>query len=278
MIKTIIEYNNAKLQLLGYINKVFGLTQRVVKQSEAGDKVYPAEYCGNGNFTNVTDFDFAQGLSYWKKTGNVRVSESSQESMIGAKRMVVFTYPMQLIISVPKSKLSNDDAYSSDRIANSIAKNLNDNNSALKSQISARKVEINMTDYNDRIEDIFREEMSGTDLKYDYNFDLVAIDFDIIVELNQSCLEDECNYYGMTLCEILNKLVNAQNRRDCILPEFDFADDLDFNSLSAQQIVDLMVQLDCDDCAGTINVYLDGALNQTIVSSDLDAEVVNISL
>lgn len=29
---------------------------------------------------------------------------------------------------------------------------------------------------------------------------------------------------------------------------------------------------------GTINVYIDGVLNQTIVSANLDAEVVNITL
>lgn len=29
---------------------------------------------------------------------------------------------------------------------------------------------------------------------------------------------------------------------------------------------------------GTINVYIDGVLNQSIASADLDAEVVNISL
>lgn len=243
MIGTIIDYNNTKLQLLGYLNKTYGLTQRVIRQKEGAETVFPAEYCGNGEFNNVTDFDFKHGLSYWKLRSNPSISASDRESLIGAQRMVTFTYPTTLIVSIPNSKTSSDDQYTFDRIAQAIAKNLNENNSSLKSQVQARRLEINMTGFNNKHDEVWREEFSGIDFKYDYSYILMSIDFDVIVEINQNCLEDECSYYGITTCDIINRLVNAQQRRDCILPEFDFATDDDFNALSAQQIIDLTQRL-----------------------------------
>lgn len=243
MIGTIITYNNAKLELLGFIKKTYGITERIVKQEAENTKVYPAEYCGNGQFNTIADFDFKYGQSYWKKNGRPRFEPSTSASMVGAVRMITISYPLTLVASIPRKSTTADDGYASDRIANSIAKSLNDNNSALKAMISARKVEVNMTGWNDFVDEIFREEFSGIEFKYDYSYVLMAIDFDVIVEINQNCLSDDCSYYAPTTCEILNKLVTAQNRRDCILPEFDFSTDEDFDALSAQQIIDLTERL-----------------------------------
>lgn len=243
MIGTIITYNNAKLELLGFIKKTYGITERIIRQEEENTKVYPGEYCGNGEFNHVSEFDFKFGQSYWKKNGSPRFEPSNNVSMVGAVRMITISYPLTLVASIPRKSTSADDAYASERIANSIAKSLNDNNSSLKSMISARKVEVNMTGWNDVVDEIFRQEFSGIELRYDYSYVLMAIDFDIVVEINQNCLSYDCSYYGATLCEILNKLVTAQNRRDCILPEFDFSTDADFEALSAQQIIDLTERL-----------------------------------
>lgn len=276
MIGTIIDYNNAKLLLLGYINNAYGLTERVVRKTEEGERVFPAEYCGNGEFKSVADFDLKYGLSYWRIRSSPTVSPSDRESLVGAQRMVTFNYPVTLVVSIPNQKTSVDDKYTFERIAVAIAKNLNENNSSLKSQIQARRVEINMSSFNNKHDEVWREEFSGIDFKYDYRYTLMSIDFDIVVEINQNCLEDECSYYGVTTCDIINRLVSAQQRRECILPQFDFADEDDFNALSAQQIVDLTTELCGGDCGGTINVYVDGVLFDTIVVADFNSETINI--
>ena len=243
MIKTIIDYNNAKLSLMGYFSKMYGLTTRVFRQLEDAEQRFPAESCGNGEFNNVSDFDFKYGLSYWKMNGKISMNESTTASLIGGKQIVIITYPLRLIVSIPKQKLSLDDAYSSERIANTLSKNLNDNNGALKTSLLARRVNVKMTGWEDIVDEIFTQEFTGVDVNYDYKYVLMSIDFDIEVEINKTCLEDECSAYAQTTCDILVAMVNPQNRRECILPEFDFSTDADFDALTPQQITDLTNRL-----------------------------------
>lgn len=242
MLKTILEYNNAKLELLGYFRTTFGLTDRVVKQMEEGVDIYPAVYCGNGEFMQVTQFDYECGLAYWRKVGDVGWNKSNAQSLIGGKQLMELTYPLRLIISVPREKLSVDDSYASERLVNSIGKSLNENNGALKSALQVRTIEVTQASWSDNLQEIFSDEFTGIDLTYSYKYLLLRIDYNVRIEVNQSCLEQECPY-PIYECDILSRMVNAKNRRDCILPEFDFSTDADFDALSEQQILDLTNRL-----------------------------------
>lgn len=236
MLETIIEYQNAKFENLSYFSRVFGRAEIITVK----DKFAPHHYIGNGEYVNVSDFDQYGGSCYWRKNGRVSVADISSSSMIANKKVVEISIPMRLIVTVPKGKLSSDDAYSGERIANTLIRTIQENNITLKNAISARKIVFNISGWEDEAQAVKKSEYSGRDMKPDWVY--LALDIDIVIDADASCLSTECEYY-VTQCEILNKLVTAENRRACILPEFDFSTDADFNALTAQQITDLTTRL-----------------------------------
>lgn len=241
MLETIIDFQNAKFENLSYFSKVFGRAETIT----VGDKLAPYHYIGNGEYIPVSDFDLYGGSIYWRKNGQVSVADISSTSLIGSRKLVEVSMPMRIIVTVPKGKLSGDDAYSSERVANTLIRTIQENNSTLKTALSARKIVFEIEGWEDEPQKVKAQEYSGRDMLPDWVY--LSMDINVVVEADASCLSTECEYY-VTRCEILNKLVTAESRRTCILPEFDFSTDSDFDALSTQQETDLTDRL-CGACA-----------------------------
>lgn len=248
MLETLITYQNAKFEALGYFSKVFGRAELI---TTAG-KYAPFHYIGNGEYVGVSDFDEYGGSTYWRKTGKISVTDISSESLIGGKTLVEVSIPMRLVATIQKSKLSSDDAYTGERLANTLIRTIQSNNVGLKLAIGARLITFNINGWDDDAQAIKKSEYSGRDISPEWVY--LAMDIDIVIQASADCLTTECEYY-VTDCDVLNKLVSAEQRRDCILPEFDFSTDADFNALSNTQESDLEDRLCAvaDDVTITIN-------------------------
>ena len=246
MLETIIDFQNAKFENLSYFNKVFGRCETITVKN----KFAPHHYIGNGEYVNVSDFDEYGGSLYWRKTGKVTITDISETSLVGNGKLVDVNVPMRIVVTVPKGKLLSDDAYTSERVANTLIRTIQENNETLKTAISARLLVFEITGWEDNAQEIKKQEYSGRDISPDWVY--LAMDINISIQADASCLSTECEYY-VTPCEILVKLTTAQTRRTCILPEFDFSTDADFNALSDLQETDLTDRL-CTGADVTITV------------------------
>lgn len=236
MLETIIQYQNAKFENLTYFSKVFGRAEMITVNT----KYAPWLYIGDGNYVGVSDFDEYGGSLYWRKTGKVSVSDISESSMIANKKVVQMSIPMRVVVTIPKGKLLSDDVYAGERVANTIIRTVQENNISLKNAINARKIVFEISGWEDDPQVVKKQEYSGRELTPGWVY--LAIDINVLIDADASCLSTECEYY-VTMCDILNKLVTAEQRRQCILPEYDFSTDADFDALSAQQITDLTTRL-----------------------------------
>ena len=262
MLETIINFQNAKFENLSYFNKVFGRSETITVKA----KFAPHHYIGNGEYVNVSDFDLYGGSLYWRKTGKIGVTDISAESLIGSRKLVEVTMPMRIVVTIPKAKLLSDDAYSAERVANTLVRTIQENNETLKTAIAARLLTFEITGWEDDPQVVKKQEYSGRDISPDLVY--MAMDIDVVIQADASCLSTECEYY-ITSCQILNKLVTAEQRRTCILPEFDFSTDADFNALSNQQETDLTERL-CEGGSIELNLYVNGVLRDTETITDGD--------
>jgi hypothetical protein len=263
MLETIINFQNAKFENLSYFSRVFGRCETIT----VDNKFAPYHYIGNGEYIPVSDFDLYGGSIYWRKNGQVSISDISSTSLIGSRKLVEVNMPMRIIVVVPKGKLSDDDAYASERIANTLIRTIQENNSTLKQAIEARKLTFNITGWEDNAQEIKKQEYSGRDILPQWVY--LSMDINVVIEADASCLSTECEYY-VTPCEILTKLTTAETRRDCILPEFDFSTDADFNALSNTQEADLTNRL----CGGGSDVTI--TVNSAAWSTETCGDTENI--
>ena len=126
-----------------------------------------------------------------------------------------------------------------------------------------RKVGLSIQKTNTDAQSIFKEE-TGLDLQNGSESIFIAIDCkSTFLSTNGNC-EAEC---GVSTSENL-------------LQSYDFCKEEILNLLTQTQ-KDCLINALCTgtgDCSGIINVYIDGVLNQSVSSTNLVTEVINISL
>ncbi len=185
MIENTITTLNTSINVLNYFEKQFELVERV----KMGDKIYPAPYCTNGEYEEI-NFDNLNGVSYWRKTGVVTIGEA--DTQIACNDVIQFTYPLRIVGAVKKEKLSKDDAYSEERIIQTIISNVTGSNKVIKGLIKAKSVFINPTSHDDDALRILQTEYSEVD-NINYNLAYFRIDFDVVIQIRENCIPNECD-------------------------------------------------------------------------------------
>jgi len=222
MLKSLITYLNLKLDLLNY----FDLTRCLVelKEDSEGTK-QPVEYISSGDY-DVIDWDEFNGVSYWRLRDEITSDRTEERKYkAGSRNNIETTIPLKLVFAVPRTKLTEDDAYSFDRIRQTMVKQFAIDDDVIKTTLQAESVRINVVTANSDAKEVWEEETDGTgtfEPKYETIFG--SIDVDVVIISKHSCLPTECddvesdiirafNWCGNTAVTI-GRLTEAQ--QDCI--------------------------------------------------------------
>lgn len=197
MLDRITDYLKGKLSESNYFQKIYPLVEIVSKQ----DTSYPAYYTGKGQHEQVTNFDNYNGLAYFRLAGKQRINKASSNDLMGiCDTKLEMTFPLRLVACVPKSSLSKDDAFTDERISRTLISHLLTDGGPLKDELRATLLKIFPESVSFSNQDILNEEYSGLEnmKQINYNFSYHAIDFNVVIEIKESCLTDECleEYYG----------------------------------------------------------------------------------
>jgi len=194
MLRRIIEWLQAKLISTDYFEKVWELC--VLKENIAEGIKEPMRYKGSNEYESVRNFDHKNGSAYFRKNGNITVARADEEMMRSCSEMVKITFPIKAIICVPREKIRFDDEYAEDLLAQTVMKLVSDKSTAIKTQIKAYRVAVQVTSYSTDTVRILQEEMSP--VKNDINYKLIYMSMDLNVEvvIDKNCIEDECEFDG----------------------------------------------------------------------------------
>lgn len=190
MIKASIEFINSKLSVLNYFEKSFGLCEIISK----GDKTFPAEYKGKGEYTQINNFDKYNGVSYVRKNGDISISDA-ENTLEACNILSAVTIPLRLVVIVPRKKLDCDNNYSEDVIAQTIMRSLLTRGGDLKTTLKARTASLEVDSYSTDSLAILNEEYGNypkKDINYKYAY--VALNISINATVTHNCLTQDC--YG----------------------------------------------------------------------------------
>lgn len=191
MLKSLITYLNLKLDLLNY----FDLTRCLVelKDNSEGTR-QPVEYISKGNY-DVIDWDEFNGVSYWRLRDEITSDRTEEKKYkAGARNNIETTVPLKLVFAVPRAKLTEDDAYSFDRIRQTMVKQFAIDDDVIKTTLQAESVRINVVSANSDAKEVWDEETGSTgtfEPKYETVFG--SIDVDVVIISKHSCLPTECD-------------------------------------------------------------------------------------
>lgn len=252
MINYVIDILNTRIGLSGLVSQKFGLTELV---TDSNGQTSPKEYCGNGQWNEVSKFDNNSGTSYWRKNGDISMSETN--GFIACDRFIDFSIPLFLVLVVRKSVM-NDNQYTPDNIATVITSDLVGNSATLKSAITARRASISVISYDTDSEAIMSREYSNveaTRLRTDYAH--ISLNIVVNISIKSTCIPNDCS--PSDACARLLASLTRAELLECILPWYDFANSEVVNSLSEQQELDLQNAL-CDVSTVEINGTLYGTI------------------
>jgi hypothetical protein len=163
--------------------------------------------------------------------------------------------PLKLVCFIPKTVYANDQ-YFSDNLSAEIMSYLTTNNSALKAAMKAKKVSIVATGYITDGREVGKDEYDNVSFEPRYTHAYFSIDFELKIVTNNQCYTNICNDVPINFgyVTIFDGSGNEIERVQC-------GGDYICTGGSA---------------GGTINVYLDGILQSTTTSTNLDSETVNV--
>lgn len=188
MLEKVIDFLNLKLQALNMFQTIFCLAESV---TDATGIKSPRAYITKGQWQTVNDVDKSKGLTYWRQTGDININ--TNQGAVACDEELDITYPLRLIITLPKKAIKRDDAYSEHRVAESLISTLINNSSGLKINVGAKRIGMNVEKYSVNGEEIFSQEFSGLKKKdYDYKICYLSIDVKINIIINKSCLTTNC--------------------------------------------------------------------------------------
>lgn len=187
MLEGIISYLNAQITSSGYVEKVYGLAQLV----DRGEKTFPAVYC-DGDWSDTTDFDKWQGLSYWRLTAATETIEA--ENPTGTNTDLQYNYPLRLVLGVKRDHLTKDDSrYNPDKLGWAVQKLFKNKDVPLKRSIGAKRCSIQFASIDNDIKRIIEAELIGVDRKIPDDYILIAADVVIQVVASQGCIDTFCD-------------------------------------------------------------------------------------
>lgn len=261
MINNVIDILKTRLALSGLVSQSYGLCELV---TDAKGQTSPKEYCGSDQWNEVSDYGNYSGVSYWRKSGDISMSESTGN--VACDRFIDFTIPLYLVIAVRKSVL-NDDQYTPDAIATTIIRDLIGNSSVLKSAVGARRAAVSVTGYDTDAESVMAREYNAVDaarIRTDYAH--ISLNVSVAISIKSDCIPNDCS--PSDSCERLLASLTNSELLDCILPSYDFADTTTLDHLTAQQESDLESALcTCADATVTIKNSVGTTIDSGSVAS-----------
>lgn len=208
MIETLIKYENNRIEELGLFDKQFGLAELV---EDSAGKTYPLVYLSNGSLKHVTEFSDWLGLSYFRLNGNVTTALALDASFQACANTVEITYPLKFVGTIKRNKLKKDDAYTADRVIQTIKKKIIENSAKVQVEIGAKKVSFFVTSETSDRKEIVADEYPSGDVKINWEYIYISLLIEAKVLINTSCISDYC---GDILVDENNDPVVDQNEND----------------------------------------------------------------
>lgn len=186
MLSEVIEYLNVKIADTGYINDVLCLAEKIKRD----EWVYPAIYNNEGEYKPI-NFDFNGSLSYWRKNGDVTISdEENTTSSCGIQYRTII--PLKLIGFVKKENAHNTSTFS-DVMCQNLISVLTTNTAIMKQVLKAKRAFIVSTGYSTDARKILSEEYENVEFEVRYTHAYFSIDFNLIVITNSNCYQGFCD-------------------------------------------------------------------------------------
>ena len=186
-----------KLKLTGYFQTVYEYSE-IIQRTDG--TLRPMYYKGQkAGYVDVQNFD-KNGSAYIRKRGNVSVQVDSRatrlSSCVDTSRAIIATFPLRLVVAVPKSELE-DSPLVDDILAADLMGVLQSDMQSTATAMDAREITCMVTSYDTDAVTIWNAENKGIvfDETKIYRFSYLAIDFICEirgdVECLQNCLKNE---------------------------------------------------------------------------------------
>jgi hypothetical protein len=186
MIQNIVQYLNLRLETLGRIADLHGISERRKRESDGANVPYC--YVGSGEFKAV-NIDNGN-VGWWRPRGGFTMEPVE---VIGrAVRQQRATYPLRFVAILRRELSTSDDAFMPSRLAEDIANALNFDNGDLRGILKAINVEARASGGEFDAATIWPTEFQTSIPDLRYELAMVAVDVTVEVVGRYSCWEGEC--------------------------------------------------------------------------------------
>lgn len=189
MIKDAIEFLQARLETTNLFSKVWGLCELINKDG----KTYPAYYNGNGDYTDVSQFNRYDGSAYFRMLSDVTMTEV-EDAFITTSCGALLQYELsvKLVCVVKRDKLDCDDAYGAHTFAQMITKVM-DSPAGLGVALNASFADSTVKRYSTSGHDILIQEYKNPSVnEFDTNYVYLSMDIDLTIIKDKTCIDEIC--------------------------------------------------------------------------------------
>lgn len=207
MIEQLVKYENNQIGELNLFDKRYGLAEIV---EDTSGNSYPLVYESNGNLKHVTKFSDWLGMSYFRLNGTVQTTTDLTDVFVPCSNALEIIYPLKFVGTIKRTKLITDDAYSADRIIQTIKKKITTENSPIRSEINASRVSFKITGETFDRKQIISEEYAGIDkIQVRWEYIYISLNIEAKVFINKNCIQDYCG--DLLVDQDENQLVDQNN-------------------------------------------------------------------
>jgi hypothetical protein len=154
-------------------------------------KVIPAIYCNNGDYKHVVDdYDWSEGIAYIRYNGRERAEVTDENNFIGCQDLLRIVYPLTLVII---GKRKGKRPY---EVASLVQSKISGMYEALATTVGAVSIDVTSITANYSIKENLDTEFEGAKVVWDTALYMIALDLEVEVIGDASCLntEEPCDY------------------------------------------------------------------------------------
>lgn len=184
-----------KLKLTGYFDTVYEYTE-IIQRTDG--TLRPMYYKGlKAGYIDVQNFD-KNGTAYIRKRGTTTIRTDSNtirlNSCVDISKNILATFPLRLVVAVPKSQLE-DSPMVDDVLAAELIGELQGEMQATATAMNAMSISLQITSYDTDALTIWNAENKGVVLDESkvYRFSYIAIDFICEIRGQVECLQNCLN-------------------------------------------------------------------------------------
>ncbi len=190
MVQQIIEHLKSVLNETGFFQKIYPLCVLV----KTGNSTKPVRYIGGGKMEDIVYFSNNEGLGYFRKTADVKISEAPFIKTTSCKTGPNnYKYQLKFIGCVPKSKAECDNEYADDYICNTIVSSIS-GLSGLAKEIGAISVKANIEGFKTDAPVVYQSEFAGQTIEFPFQYSLFSVNFIVNIVAAPECFQKLC--YG----------------------------------------------------------------------------------